>query len=114
MGQASSAYRGDLITAAPLLLFAVVQSATASDLVRQGQDVALRLCAACHAIERAERSPIATAPAFRRLAPRVDLDRMSERLQSGIVVGHPEMPAFVLKEHEALALVAYIKSLQAN
>ena len=114
MGQASSTIRIALTIVAPLLLFAVVQSAPASELVRHGKDVALRLCAACHAIERAERSPIAAAPAFRRMAPRVDLDRMAERLQSGIVVGHPEMPAFVLKEHEALALVAYIKSLQAN
>jgi mono/diheme cytochrome c family protein len=48
------------------------------------------------------------------MEPRVDLDRMAERLQNGIVVGHPEMPAFVLREHEARALVAYIRSLQAN
>jgi mono/diheme cytochrome c family protein len=113
MGQASSTFRGDLTTV-PLLLVALVQSAPASEMVRQGRDVASRLCAACHAIERGERSPIAAAPAFRRMASRVDLDRMSERLQSGIVVGHPEMPSFVLKEQEALALVAYIKSLQAN
>jgi hypothetical protein len=37
---------------------------------------------------------------------------MAERLQNGIRISHPEMPAFVLKEDEALALVAYIKSLQ--
>jgi hypothetical protein len=39
---------------------------------------------------------------------------MAERLQSGILVGHPEMPTFVLREQDALALVAYIESLQAK
>lgn len=113
MRQHYSTFRVVLIVVAPLL-FTVVQSAPASELVQHGRDLAQRLCAACHAIERGVLSPITAAPAFRRLRPRVDLDRMAERLQSGIVVGHPEMPAFVLKEHEALALVAYIKSLQAK
>lgn len=37
---------------------------------------------------------------------------MMERLQDGIIAAHPEMPSFVLKEHEARALVAYIRSLR--
>jgi mono/diheme cytochrome c family protein len=94
------------------LLVAVVQPALASESIQQGQDLAQRLCASCHAIDRGERSPIAAAPAFRRMELRVDLDRMVERLQNGIVVGHPEMPAFVLREQQARALVAYIRSLQ--
>lgn len=97
-----------------LLFVATVDPGLANERVQQGRASAQRLCASCHAIDRGERSPIAAAPAFRRMAPRVDLDRMAERLQNGIVVGHPEMPAFVLREHEALALVAYIRSLQGN
>jgi len=97
-----------------LMLVATVEPTLANERVQQGRASAQRLCASCHAIDRGERSPIAAAPAFRRMAPRVDLDRMAERLQNGIVVGHPEMPAFVLREHEALALVAYIRSLQGN
>jgi mono/diheme cytochrome c family protein len=96
------------------LLIATVVPALANERVQQGRASAQRLCASCHAIDRGERSPIAAAPAFRRMAPRVDLDRMAERLQNGIVVGHPEMPAFVLKEQEARALIAYIRSLQAD
>jgi mono/diheme cytochrome c family protein len=95
-------------------LSALPLPAAASELTEQGQDIAQRLCAACHAIGRAERSPIPVAPAFRRMEPRVDLDQMAERLQTGIIVGHPEMPAFVLKEYEARALVAYIRSLRDN
>lgn len=102
------------LTIVTALLVAAVVPTLANERLRQGRDTAQRLCASCHAIDRGERSPIATAPAFRRMAPGVDLDRMAERLQNGIVVGHPEMPAFVLREHEARSLVAYIRSLQAD
>jgi mono/diheme cytochrome c family protein len=94
------------------LCSAAIQPAASSELTQRGEDIAQRLCAACHGIGRTERSPIPVAPAFRRMEPRADLDRMAERLQNGIIVGHPEMPAFVLKEHEARALVAYIRSLR--
>jgi mono/diheme cytochrome c family protein len=86
--------------------------APASELADQGQDLAQRLCASCHAIGRGERSPIPVAPAFRRIEPQVDLEQMVERLQNGLIAGHPEMPVFVLKENEARALVAYMKSLR--
>jgi cytochrome c len=96
------------------VLFAAHEPAPAAGSVEEGQDLAQRLCSACHGIGRAERSPIPVAPAFRRLETRVDLDRMIERLQDGIIAGHPEMPAFVLREHEARALVAYMRSLRDN
>jgi mono/diheme cytochrome c family protein len=95
---------------ASLLLAAL--PAPASELVNQGQDLAQRLCASCHAIGRGERSPIPVAPAFRRIEPRMDLEQMVERMQNGLIAGHPEMPVFVLKEDEARALVAYMKSLR--
>ncbi|MGV3633049.1 MAG: c-type cytochrome [Pseudorhodoplanes sp.] len=98
--------------AAPLCAWPL--PAAASELTEQGQDIAQRLCAACHGIGRAERSPVPVAPAFRRIEPRVDLDQMMERLQSGLLAGHPDMPIFVLKEQEARALVAYMRSLRDN
>lgn len=93
---------------------AAITPAAASELTEQGQAIAQRLCSSCHGIGRAERSPIPVAPAFRRLEPRVDLNQMVERLQSGLLAGHPEMPVFVLKEQEARALVAYMRSLRDN
>lgn len=99
--------------AVALLLFAGSSPAAASS-VEEGHVLAQRLCATCHAIGRAERSPIPVAPAFRRMEPRVDLDQLAGRLQDGIIAGHPEMPAFKLKEDEARALVAYMRSLQGN
>ena len=94
------------------LFLAAHLPAQASELVDQGQDLAQRLCASCHAIGRGEHSPIPVAPAFRRIEPRMDLEQMVERLQNGLIAGHPEMPVFVLKENEARALVAYMKSLR--
>ena len=62
-------------------LFALTMPASASEQTQQGQDIAQRLCAACHGIRRAERSPIPVAPAFRRIEPRIDLDQMIDRLE---------------------------------
>jgi mono/diheme cytochrome c family protein len=79
----------------------------------EGHDLALRLCAACHGIGQADRSPIPVAPAFRQMESRVgDLDALIGRMQDGVIAGHPEMPAFVLSEREARALVAYMRSLR--
>lgn len=83
-------------------------------IAQEGRDLAVRLCATCHAIGSAERSPNAAAPAFRHIEPRVDLDELTKRLHEGIIAGHPEMPVFVLREHEARALVAYLRSIQAE
>ncbi|MFN3347547.1 c-type cytochrome [Pseudorhodoplanes sp.] len=97
---------------AALLLLASGQPAPAQGPYEIGEQIAQRLCGACHGLGRAERSPIPSAPAFRRLEPRVDLGRMQERLQDGIIGGHPEMPIFVLRADEARALVAYMKMLR--
>lgn len=82
--------------------------------VQEGHNLVLRLCATCHAIGSAERSPNAAAPTFRHIEARIDLNELAKRLHEGIIVGHPEMPAFILKEHEARALVAYLRSIQAD
>lgn len=109
----SSPFANTWIAALLAALFLVTPSpAPASDLADQGQDIAQRLCASCHAIGRGERSPIPVAPAFRRIEPRVDLEQMVERLQDGLIAGHPDMPVFILRDDEARALVAYMKSLR--
>lgn len=92
----------------------VEAAAAENGMVERGRNIAVRLCAQCHAIGTAEGSPHATAPAFRRLDPRVDLDELAQRLQEGILAGHPEMPVFVLRPDEARATVAYIKSIRAD
>jgi mono/diheme cytochrome c family protein len=107
--------RGYAAALAVALFLGPIAPLSAQGLAEVGHDLALRLCAPCHAIGPAERSPIPTAPAFRRMEGRVgDFDKLIENLQGGVLAGHPEMPAFVLREHEARALVAYMRSLSGN
>jgi mono/diheme cytochrome c family protein len=86
----------------------------AQSAVERGQDIATRLCGHCHGIGNADVSPHHTAPAFRRLGTRVDLDELEQRLRQGILAGHPEMPAFVLKHEEARAMVAYLRAIRTD
>lgn len=114
MKRCSSTSRFGIACLSAFLLSASGQPAAPSS-ADEGHDIALRLCASCHAIGRAERSPIPVAPSFRRMEARVgDLDALILRFQDGVIAGHPEMPAFVLTEREAKALVAYMRSLRDN
>lgn len=97
------------------ILAASPQAAPAQGgLASLGRDIAQQLCATCHAIGSAERSPLPNAPAFRHIEPRVDLSELTQKLQEGIVAGHPEMPVFKLTETEARALVSYMRSIQQD
>ena len=82
------------------------------DLRASGENLAQALCGSCHAIGATQRSSHPVAPAFRDLQYRRDFARLEEQLRQGLVAGHPEMPVFVLRDHEAVALVRYLRSLQ--
>ena len=107
-----------LLHAAALALLVVStfadSSLAQSGMSNIGRDLAQQLCAPCHATGSAERSPNAMAPAFRHIEPRVDLADLTQRLQEGLVAGHPEMPVFKMTELEARALVAYQRSIQSD
>ena len=60
----------------------------------------------CHRQERAE-------SARRALDRRVDLDSFMERLREGLMVGHPDMPAFRFTREDARAFLLYLRSIQA-
>jgi cytochrome c len=82
--------------------------------IDDGRDIALRLCAPCHAVGPTGSSPNAAAPAFRQLDARSALDDLPERLTEGILAGHPDMPVFRLTRREARSLVLYLRSIQAD
>lgn len=93
----------------------VMASATnAQDAAEHGRQLAERMCAHCHAIGKWERSPLAAAPAFRQLEPRVDFDDLQQRLQDGIVSGHPAMPMFIFSADEARALIIYLRTIRGS
>jgi mono/diheme cytochrome c family protein len=80
--------------------------------VEDGHALVTMYCTDCHATEAAGESPFATAPRFRDLYLRYDVDFLSEALVEGIVTAHPEMPQFEFDPDQAAAIVAYLKSLE--
>jgi mono/diheme cytochrome c family protein len=80
---------------------------------RQGRALAERMCSPCHAIGKSGQSPHVGAPAFRALDRRLELDTFMERLREGLMVGHPDMPAFRFTREDARSFVLYLRSIQA-
>lgn len=84
-----------------------------SEEVANGLQLAERLCARCHAVERTGDSPFQPAPPFRELVKRWDDTQvLSEALAEGINVGHPAMPEFVLETGEIANLLRYMETLR--
>ena len=107
-----------MLRIATVLLCVAATASFAEDNARdpsmeQGQSLAERMCAQCHAIGPSGRSPHVDAPPFRQLARRLDLDLFSERLHEALTVDHPDMPAFRFTRPDARALVLYLRSIQA-
>ncbi|MDB5473830.1 MAG: cytochrome c [Devosia sp.] len=84
------------------------------DPVEDGHALVTMYCTDCHATETAGNSPFATAPRFRDLHLRYDVELLSEALVEGIVTAHPEMPQFEFDPLQAAAIVAYLKSLELS
>lgn len=100
------------VAGAALLL--MTSLAGAQDAAERGRQLAERMCAHCHAIGTWERSPLAGAPPFRHIEPRVDLDELQQRLQDGVVSGHPAMPMFIFSAEEARSLVVYLRAIRGH
>lgn len=80
------------------------------DPAEDGHQLVQTYCSDCHATERTGESPHATAPRFRDLHLRYDVDQLGEALVEGIVT-HPEMPEFEFDPAQAESIIAYLKSL---
>jgi len=77
----------------------------------QGQAIAQKHCARCHAIDDTSASPMGMAPPFRVLSKRYAIENLAEALAEGIVTGHPAMPQFTFEPREIEALLTFIASL---
>ena len=73
-----------------------------------GEALAEKLCARCHAIRTGEKSKHGLAPAFPLIANRYSVWGLQEALAEGIVVGHADMPKFVLSPNEINDLLAFM------
>jgi mono/diheme cytochrome c family protein len=99
--------------AALLLLGTSAGFAEQGEPEQRGQALAERMCSQCHAIGKSGRSPHVAAPAFHTLDRRLDLDTFMDRLREGLMVAHPDMPAFRFTRDDARAFVLYLRSIQA-
>jgi len=78
---------------------------------QRGHELAARLCASCHVIDRATSSPVlADVPSFPAIAARAGAT--AEHLAGRIIVPHPAMPGVALTADEIRDIVAYIVSLK--
>lgn len=91
----------------------LAQERKASSLEEHGRTLAERMCSACHAVGRLGESPHVSAPPFRALDRRVELDSFTERLREGLTSDHPDMPTFRFMREDARALPLYLRSIQA-
>ena len=102
-------------SAALILLFALSPAVWAedrSDAIEAGRDIADRLCARCHAIGAEGDSPHDDARPFRTFADMWPVHHLEEALAEGIMVGHPDMPEFVLEPDEIASFITYLESLE--
>jgi cytochrome c len=93
-----------------LLIFA--SAAQAQDQIRQGRALVGKFCSSCHAVARFGRGPNRNAPPFRTLGRRFDLDQFPRLLERGISSNHPDMPEFKFSDDDALAVRAYLRTIQ--
>ena len=101
-----------LFAASIVTLILAVPLAQARDSVRHGRALVKEFCGSCHAIGHRGRSPRTGAPPLRTIGRSYDLDSIDERLQRGISSGHPDMPEFIFERADALAVQAYLRSIQ--
>lgn len=80
--------------------------------VEAGRTIVVRDCGGCHATGVVGQSAFPSAPPFRTLGARYDLEGLAEALAEGISVGHPAMPERAYPADEVDAIIAYLKSVQ--
>ena len=82
--------------------------------VDRGRALLKQHCASCHAIGRTGESPLRTAPAFRKMADRLDMNELMLRMQDRLVSGHRDMPAFRFNHEDARAIRSYLNAIQLD
>jgi cytochrome c len=105
---------GACLLAVPLAAQAAPRVVTEAGSIELGQTLAQRNCGMCHALGRRGVSADPHAPPFRALNQRLDVDQLGEGLATGILTGHPSMPAFRFEPYEVVAIMRYLRSVQVT
>ena len=82
--------------------------------IEAGRQMAAASCASCHAIGPVGASPHPEAVPFRAIGARTNLDSLEVDFAEGIRMGHRDMPQFQFDLEGVDALLAYLKSVQAE
>ena len=99
---------------APLCANAQAAGLSEAESIALGQALATRNCAMCHSVGKSGASPNKQAPPFRDLHQRMDVEILGEGLAQGILTNHPAMPEFRFAPQEVIAIVRYLKFIQAR
>ena len=95
-----------------LAMMSLASAAQAQDSIRRGRALVGEFCSRCHAVARFGKSPSRNAMPFRTLGRNFDLDQFPRLLERGISSTHPDMPEFKFSEDDALAVRAYLRTIQ--
>jgi len=82
--------------------------------LKRGEALLAKECSRCHATARTGESRHPQAPLFRTLAKRYPIESLEEALGEGLISGHPDMPEFKFEGDDVAAIIAYLKSIQAD
>ena len=80
--------------------------------VERGLHLAQANCTPCHAIGALGDSPNTLAPRFRELGRRWPGLSMDEIFAKALLVGHPDMPSFGMRDAERDDILAYIATVR--
>jgi hypothetical protein len=105
-----------LILSAVFSIFGMVPASRAQEIgdVQQGRQLALDVCASCHAVRAGQtQSPLATAPSFEEIAhtPGMTPAALTFWLTAQ---SHPTMPNLILSPQQVRNVSAYLLSLRDN
>ncbi len=81
---------------------------------QRGHDIAVLVCARCHAVTLSAQSPNLNAPPFPTLISRLSKEGLLEQLEIGLSLGHRPMPPWNFSTEQADDLLTYLASLQGK
>ena len=111
---AGAAATAAVLTAIPSPVGATPPELTPRQQVELGRRLTERNCGMCHSVGSASLSRDPMAPPFRHLNRRMKVEDLGEGLATGILTGHPAMPEFRFEPYEVVAIVRYLRSIQAQ
>ncbi|MGH1420932.1 MAG: hypothetical protein ACRBEQ_03875 [Hyphomonas sp.] len=89
----------------------VAGDAPLSQQIAEGRDIASHQCANCHGLDDAEALRPDAMP-LRRVLLVADADLLKANFETGLKMGHPDMPHFVFGPLGSDVLLTYLESIQ--